>query len=90
VLIELVIALNFRSLRYSIFTTPPHRWLLVSVFLSILITFLLIQFPHVRDSFGITFPSTEYIEIVLLIAVGITGTIELAKLALKKRLRSYR
>ncbi len=31
IIIELVIALNFRSMRYSIFEAPPHKWLLLAL-----------------------------------------------------------
>lgn len=87
VLIELAIALNFRSLRYSIFKAPPHRWLVLTVLLSIVITFLLIQLPHVRESFGVKMPSTGDLETVLLVAIVVTISLEIAKVFLKKRYR---
>ena len=58
IIIELIIALNFRSMRYSIFNARPHKWLLLALAWEILLIFVLIQFPSVRDAFGINKPSS--------------------------------
>ncbi|GBE05689.1 calcium-transporting ATPase 1 [bacterium BMS3Abin10] len=84
VLIELVMALNFRSLRYSIFKAPPHKWLNLSVFLSVIITALVLLSPHVRDSFGIIMPGTGDFQIIIVIALIVTVSIEVTKAILKK------
>ena len=31
IVIELIIALNFRSMRYSVFKVPPHKWLVLAL-----------------------------------------------------------
>lgn len=87
VIIELVLALNFRSLRYSIFKVPPHRWLIMAVLLNVIITFLIVQYPQVRDSFGITLPSMTDIGMMIAIALGITAAIELTKAFLRRKIR---
>ena len=57
IVIELIIALNFRSMRYSIFKTPPHLWLVLAILSQVVLTFALIQIPAIREAFGITRPS---------------------------------
>jgi Ca2+-transporting ATPase len=57
IVVELLMALNFRSLRYSIFKLPPHRWLLLAIASQVLLTAVLIQFPSIRRAFGIIQPS---------------------------------
>ena len=83
VIIELVIALNFRSLRHSILKAPPHPSLLLSVVMSIGITILIARSPSIRESFGITLPDITEIEIVLLISLLVTASIEGIKKALQ-------
>ena len=64
-IIELIIALNFRSMKYSIFKAPPHKWLVISIVWELLLIFLLMQIPSVRDSFGIVKPSISDIGTIL-------------------------
>jgi Ca2+-transporting ATPase len=55
--VELLMAINFRSLRYSIFKLPPHRWLLLAIGWEALLTVVLSQVPSMRRAFGIIQPS---------------------------------
>jgi Ca2+-transporting ATPase len=64
-IIELIIALNFRSMRFSIFKAPPHKWLVFSIIFQIFLIIALTQIPAVRSSFGILKPSLANIEIIL-------------------------
>jgi Ca2+-transporting ATPase len=52
VLSELILALNFRSLRYSIVEARPHKWLLIAIAWELLLIAVLLQFDAVRESFG--------------------------------------
>jgi len=88
IIVELAIALNLRSLRYSIFKEPPHILLILSVLASLALTFLIVHIPGVREAFGVTLPHIKDLSKVLLIVAGLTASIELTKLYLRKRLRA--
>jgi P-type Ca2+ transporter type 2C len=85
VLIELILALSFRSLRYSIFQAPPHKWLLLAIAWELALVAVLLQFDTVRDAFGIAMPSMLQIGIVFAIALGILVSIEIVKAVLRTR-----
>jgi Ca2+-transporting ATPase len=85
VIIELMLALNFRSLRYSILEAPPHKWLLIAIVWELALIALLIQFESVREAFGIVMPAWSDVGFVLLVGTGVMVTIELLKLLLRKR-----
>ena len=57
VIVELIIAISFVSLRYSVLQAPPHKWLLLAIGWELLLIVVLIQFPAVREAFGIGFPT---------------------------------
>jgi Ca2+-transporting ATPase len=85
VIIELMLALNFRSLRYSIVEAPPHKWLVIAIVWELALLVVLLQFESVREAFGIAIPAWSDVGFVLLLGVGIMVTIELAKLVLRRR-----
>jgi Ca2+-transporting ATPase len=90
IIIELIIALNFRSMTYSILKAPPHKWLLLALLWEIaLITFLL-QFPTIRDAFGINMPSFHDIDIILVFGVFVFIVMEVTKAVLKKKMVKMR
>ena len=84
-MIELIIALNFRSMRYSIFKAPPHKWLLLAIASQIVLTFVLIQIPSVRDAFGIFKPSTVDLEIILGFGIIVFISMEVLKAILRRK-----
>ena len=79
VFIELIIAVNFRSLRYSLIQAPPHKWLLIAIAWELVLILVLMQFPAVRNAFGITMPSASDIGMIVALSVAIVVVIELAK-----------
>ncbi len=85
VVVELMLAMSFRSLRYSIFEAPPHKWLLIAVLWEVLLIVVLIQFPAVRAAFGIRMPGWADVGLVLLLALGVLMTMEIAKQVLRRR-----
>lgn len=85
IIIELVIALNLRSLRYSIFRTLPHRWLVLSVAATIVITFSIVQLPEVREAFGVGLPDPGHTGLVIVLIVGVTAVFEISKMLLRKK-----
>ncbi len=90
VIIELMLALNFRSLRYSIFEAPPHKWLLIAIVWELILIAVLIQFAAVREAFGILMPTWSDVGEVVLIGLGVMVTIELAKMMLRRRAEGLR
>jgi Ca2+-transporting ATPase len=85
IIIELIIALNFRSLRYSIFKAPPHKWLLIAIASQIILTAFIIQIPSVRDSFGILKPSASDLGIILGFGVFVFASMEGIKALLRRK-----
>jgi Ca2+-transporting ATPase len=85
VLIELILALNFRSLRYSILEAPPHKWLLIAIGWELLLIAALIQFDAVRESFGIAMPTFSDVAFVLALGFGVMVSIEIVKAVLRRR-----
>jgi Ca2+-transporting ATPase len=85
VFIELIIAVNFRSLRYSLIQAPPHKWLLLAIAWELVLIVVLIQFPAVREGFGIGAPSAFDLGIILALGVGIAIAIELTKIAFRTK-----
>jgi Ca2+-transporting ATPase len=79
IIMEILIALSFRSLRFSIIKAPPHGWLIAAVLWEIILLTTIIQIPAVRESFGITIPSVADIKLILGISVGVFLSIELLK-----------
>jgi len=85
VIIELMLAMNFRSLRYSILEAPPHKWLLIAITWELGLIAVLLQFDTVREAFGISMPQWSDVGFVLLLGLGIMVSIEIAKMVLRKR-----
>jgi Ca2+-transporting ATPase len=85
VVIELILALNFRSMRYSIFKAAPHKWLLIAIFWELLLIAVLIQIPTVREAFGVLKPSISDIGIIVVIGLIVSGTMEIVKAIFKQK-----
>lgn len=86
IIIELVVALNCRSLIYSIFKVPPHKWLLMALTWEIGLIAVLIQIPSIREAFGIYKPTMSDLRIIIFFGLIVFGIIELTKIILRKRL----
>jgi len=83
--VELVIALGFRSLRFSVLQAPPHKWLILSIVGTLALTWLLVQIPAVRNAFGIGLPTGTDLALVFLLSLLVLITIEITKMALRAR-----
>jgi Ca2+-transporting ATPase len=86
IIIELIIALNFRSMRYSVFKSPPHRWLVISIISQLILTAVLLQIPSIRDSFGVIKPSSSDLEIILGFGVIVFISMEVIKAVIRRRM----
>ncbi len=87
--IELIIALNFRSLRFSLFKAPPHKWLLLAIAWEIVLIALLAQISPVRESFGITKPLPSDLIKVLAVGLGVLISMEIIKPAITKKISTF-
>ena len=65
IIIELIIALNFRSMRYSIFKCTPSQMAFWPSYGRFVLMIILIQIPSVRDGFEINKPSSSDLEIIM-------------------------
>ena len=79
VITELLVALNFRSLRESMFTAPPHSLLVAAVAWELVLLAVLLQFPALRSAFGIAYPTATDLLLVIGTAVLVMISIELVK-----------
>jgi Ca2+-transporting ATPase len=85
ILVELAIAMNFRSLRYSILSAPPHKWLVVALLWEVALIAALVQLPAVRDSFGIQMPGPGDLMQTLGFGLFVLLAMEGVKAALRRR-----
>jgi Ca2+-transporting ATPase len=85
VVVELIIAISFRSLRYSVFQAPPHKWLVLAIGWELILLAVLMQIPAVRDAFGIGLPTLGTFGLVIAVGLVVLVAIELTKAVLKAR-----
>jgi Ca2+-transporting ATPase len=90
VIIELALAMNFRSMRHSIFEAPPHKWLIIAIVWELAMIAVLMQFEAVRAAFGVRMPAWADLGLILLLAAGVMATMEIAKLVLRRRADAMR
>ncbi|MEK6679497.1 MAG: cation-translocating P-type ATPase, partial [Nitrospirota bacterium] len=90
IIIELIIALNFRSMRYSIFKAPPHMWLVLAILSQIVLTAVLIQFPTMLDAFEINKPSAADLGIIFGFGVVVFISMEVIKAVLRRKMPAGR
>ena len=83
VFVELIISMSFRSLRYSLFQAPPHKWLLLAIAWELVLFGVLIQIPAVRETFGIRMPTWPDLAMVLAVSALVVFVIELTKAYLR-------
>jgi Ca2+-transporting ATPase len=83
--VEFVIALNCRSLTFSVFQAPPHKWLLMALGWELVLIVVLIHIPAVQNAFGITTPTLAEIALVSAVGLVVFVLIEATKLALRRK-----
>lgn len=86
IVVELVVALNCRSLLYSIFKVPPHKLLILAVVWELILITMLIQIPSIRNAFGITKPSFSDLAVILGFGFIVFFLIEIIKSFLRKKI----
>jgi Ca2+-transporting ATPase len=85
IVVELAIAMNFRSMTYSVFKAPPHKWLLLALFWELVLIIVLVQFPSVLASFGITMPRPVDLAEILGFTVLVFAAMETVKYVMRRR-----
>ena len=85
IIVELVIAMSFRSLKYSIFKAPPHGWLLLAIFWELALVVGLLQIPALRETFGIRLPTWMDLGIVTAISAVVLLSMEALKAVLRRQ-----
>jgi len=85
IIVELVIAMSFRSLKHSIFKAPPHGWLLLAIFWELVLVAALLQIPTVREAFGIRLPTLADLGTVIAISGVVLLSMEALKAVLRRR-----
>jgi Ca2+-transporting ATPase len=85
IVIELTIAVNFRSLRHSIFRLPPHSWLVAAIISQLVLSFLILASPTITQAFGIGMPYASDVAVMVILSVAVFGSMELIKLYLRKK-----
>ena len=83
VFVELFISMSFRSLRYSVFQAPPHKWLLLALAWELALFVALIQFAAVRETFGIRMPTWQDLTMALAVSALVVAAIEATKAFLR-------
>jgi Ca2+-transporting ATPase len=86
VIVELIIALNFRSMRYSIFKAPPHQWLVLALIWELVLIAVLIQLPSVREAFGINKPSASDLGIIIVFGIIVFISMEVVKAVIRSKM----
>lgn len=81
---ELVVALNCRSLKYSIFKVKPHKMLSLAVIGSALSTVILFLIPQLRSAFELVMPTFTDIMWAAVLSILPIILIELLKMRFRK------
>jgi len=87
IIVELVIALNFRSMRFSVFQVPPNRGLVLAILSQIVLTGIVVQFPAIRKSFGVQEPTAGMLATIAGFSVFVFISMEIVKALFRRSLR---
>jgi Ca2+-transporting ATPase len=80
---ELTLALNCRSLKYTLLEVKPHKFLILAVIWETALVLSLINLPVVLDAFGITHPNTLVYELTIAFALTTLLSVEVLKYLLR-------
>jgi Ca2+-transporting ATPase len=83
--VELVIALNSRSLKYSFFKLRPHKWLVIAVASQVVLTAGLLLVPSLRAGFGVLPPRLQDFELMAGFGAFVFLSMEGIKVYLRRR-----
>jgi Ca2+-transporting ATPase len=83
--VELIIALNSRSLRFGFFKLRPHKWLVIAVASQVLLTVGLLFIPSIRRGFGVLPPRPGDVVVALAFGAFVFLSMEGIKAYLRRR-----
>lgn len=86
IIVEMIIALNFRSMRFGVVQAPPHGWLLLAIAWEVALVAVLMQFAPVREAFGIRMPDGRTLGIITAFGAVVFASMEVAKVFIRRRL----
>ncbi|WP_353118857.1 cation-translocating P-type ATPase [Nitratidesulfovibrio sp.] len=86
IIVEMIIALNFRSMRFSIVQAPPHGWLLLAIAWEVALVAVLMQFAPVREAFGIHMPGGRTLGIITAFGAAVFASMEVAKVFIRRQM----
>jgi len=86
VIVELIIAMSFSSMRFSIVKAPPNKWLLLAVAWEVVLIFVLMQFSQVREAFGIAAPAVSDLGLIMAFGILVFISMEVIKAIIRWRL----
>ncbi len=84
-IIEIVIALNFRSMKYGVFTAPPHAWLVMAAVWEVILAAGLMLFPAVREAFGVALPTWDELAAIAAVGAAVFAAMEGLKAVIRRR-----
>ncbi|MHB8844764.1 MAG: cation-translocating P-type ATPase [Nitrospirota bacterium] len=87
IVVELAIAMSFRSLKHSIVKAPPHKWLVLAIVWELALVFGLVQIPALREIFGIRLPTFTDLAVVTAVSVVVLLSMEALKAVLRRQAR---
>ena len=81
---ELILALNCRSLKYTLLEVRPHKLLVLAVIWEIVLALGLMMVPAVQNAFGIVYPNANGFELAIALTLVTLFSIELLKYLLRR------
>lgn len=90
ILFELTVALNCRSLKYTLLEVKPHKFLIIAVIWEIALVLSLINIPAVLDAFGIAYPRLPGFGLAIGLSLATLFSVEVLKYLLRSNFRLSR
>ena len=84
---ELILALNCRSLKYTLLEVKPHKLLVLATIWEIVLALGLMMVPAVQNAFGIVYPNTNGFVLAIVLTLVTLISIELLKYLLRRNSR---
>ena len=87
IIVESIIALNFRSMKFGVLAAPPHKWLVAAVLWEALLLAVLVHVPTIRRAFGVALPPLADLAAMFCFGVVVFLSMEGGKVLLRRRER---
>lgn len=87
---ELSLAINCRSLKYTLLDVKPHKLLVIAVLWEIVLALILLNVPAVLDAFGIAHPTMLLLGMAVGFGLIVLVSVEVMKHFLRTNSRQFR